>query len=83
MILVQFLRKNEEINEDQIRQCFNEIIFSELDKFQQLYDTLSENQSLLLRAIAKEKYVNAINASGFIKKYNLKTARASTRHSNI
>ena len=40
-------------------------------------------QSLLLRAIAKEKYVNAINASGFIKKYNLKTARASTRHSNI
>ena len=64
----------EEINEDLIRQCFNEIIFSELDKFQQLYDTLSENQSLLLRAIAKEKCVNAINASSFIKKYNLKTA---------
>lgn len=57
-----------------IRQCFDEIILSELDKFQQLYDTLSENQSLLLRAIAKEKCVNAINASGFIRKYNLKTA---------
>ena len=63
-----------EIDEDLIRQCFDEIILSELDKFQQLYDTLSENQSLLLRAIAKEKCVNAINASGFIKKYNLKTA---------
>ena len=63
-----------EIDEDLIRQCFDEIILSELDKFQQLYDTLSENQSLLLRAIAKEKCVNAINASGFIRKYNLKTA---------
>lgn len=33
---------------------------------------LTENQSLLLRAIAREKAVEAINGAAFMKKYGLK-----------
>jgi hypothetical protein bacD2_10047 len=48
------------------------VIQSEIDSYQLLYGMLTENQSTLLRAIAREKVVPAINSTAFIKKYKLK-----------
>lgn len=42
--------------------------------FQTYFEFLTSNQIQLLKAIAKEGVVNQINASSFIKKYNLKAA---------
>ncbi len=60
------------IDEKLIEECISDIIHSEIDSYQQLYGMLTENQSSLLRAIAREKIVTAINSSAFIKKYGLK-----------
>lgn len=40
--------------------------------YQRLFGMLTENQSTLLRAVARERTVAAINGSAFIKKYGLK-----------
>lgn len=55
------------IDEKLIEECISDIIHSEIDSYQQLYGMLTENQSSLLRAIAREKIVTAINSSAFIK----------------
>lgn len=52
--------------------CIVNIVRSETEEFQRLYGMLTENQSTLLRAIAHERVVSAINGSAFIKKYGLK-----------
>ena len=61
-----------ELNEAIVEKCLAGIVRSELDEYQRLYDMLTENQSTLLRAIARERVVSAINSSAFIKKYGLK-----------
>lgn len=60
------------IDEKLIDICLADIIQSEIDSYQQLYGMLTENQSVLLRAIAREGEVTAINSAAFIKKYGLK-----------
>lgn len=60
------------IDEKLFEDCLADIINSEVDAYQQLYGMLTENQSTLLRAIAREGTVAAINSSAFIKKYRLK-----------
>lgn len=60
------------IDEKLIEACISDIVHSEIDSYQQLYGMLTENQSTLLRAIAREKVVAAINSAAFIKKYGLK-----------
>lgn len=60
------------IDEKLIEVCIADIVHSEIDSYQQLYGMLTENQSTLLRAIAREKVVAAINSAAFIKKYGLK-----------
>jgi len=60
------------IEEKVIDECLADIIQSEMDSYQQLYGMLTENQSTLLRAIAREGVVAAINSAAFIKKYGLK-----------
>lgn len=60
------------IDEKLIQECLADIVRSEIDSYQQLYGMLTENQSTLLRAIAREKVVTAINSAAFIKKYGLK-----------
>lgn len=60
------------IDEKRIDICLADIIQSEIDSYQQLYGMLTENQSILLRAIAREGEVAAINSAAFIKKYGLK-----------
>lgn len=52
--------------------CIADIIRSETDSYQLLFGMLTENQSTLLRAIAREKTVTAVNSTSFIKKYGLK-----------
>lgn len=58
--------------EKDVDDCLTSIILSETDSYQMLYSMLTENQSALLRAIAREKVVTAINSAAFIKKYSLK-----------
>ena len=54
-----------------VEACLTSIIQSEIDSYQLLYGMLTENQSTLLRAIAREGIVAAINSSAFVKKYRL------------
>lgn len=60
------------LNEALFEKCLADIVRSEVDEYQRLYAILTENQSTLLRAIARERLVSAINGAGFIKKYGLK-----------
>ncbi len=60
------------VDEAIFEKCLVEIVRSEIDEYQRLYGMLTENQSTLLRAIAREQVVVAINGSTFIKKYGLK-----------
>lgn len=60
------------LDETLFDKCLADIVCSEIDEYQRLYGMLTENQSVLLRAIAHEQVVTAINSSAFIKKYGLK-----------
>lgn len=59
--------KMEDVNKTIFR-----IVQREKEAFQAMYDKLTDNQTTLLRAIAKEGVVKAINAGDFIRKYKLK-----------
>ena len=59
--------KMEDVNKTIFR-----IVQREKEAFQAMYDKLTDNQTAVLRAIAKEGIVKAINAGDFIKKYKLK-----------
>lgn len=65
-------QKESVLNETIFEKCLTDIVRSEMDEYQRLYGMLTENQSTLLRAIARERFVAAINSSIFIKKYGLK-----------
>ena len=65
-------QKEPVLNETIFEKCLADIVRSEVDEYQRLYGMLTENQSTLLRAIARERFVAAINSSIFIKKYGLK-----------
>ena len=60
------------LTEEQFNKCLIDIVRSEIDEYQRMYGMLTENQSVLLRAIAHERIVTAINGSAFVKKYGLK-----------
>lgn len=60
------------LDEALFERCVADIVCSEVDEYQRLYDMLTENQSTLLRAISREHFVAAINSSTFIRKYGLK-----------
>lgn len=65
-------QKEPVLNETIFEKCLADIVRSEVDEYQRLYGMLTENQSTLLRAIARERFIAAINSSIFIKKYGLK-----------
>ena len=67
-------QSNSSIEEKTIDACLADIIDSEVDSYQQLYGMLTENQSTLLRAIAREKIVTTTNSAAFIGKYKLKSS---------
>ena len=61
-----------EVTKDDLRNIICRIVQREKEAFQVIYNQLTDNQVSLLKAIAKEGVVKAINASEFIKKYRLK-----------
>lgn len=60
------------VDDEAIGRCIHEIVRSNTEDYQKLYRLLTSNQQQLLRAIAHEGTVSAINASSFIQKYSLK-----------
>jgi len=60
------------ISKNVIYDCIKEILAAEKEDYSRMLHMLTLNQSQLLIAIAKEGVVPAINAAGFISKYNLK-----------
>lgn len=65
-------QREDVLNEVLFEKCLVDIVRSEVDECQRLYDMLTENQSALLRAVARERIVSSINSSAFVKKYRLK-----------
>lgn len=61
-----------EVTKEDLRNIICRIVQREKEAFQVIYNQLTANQVSLLKAIAKEGIVKAINASEFIKKYRLK-----------
>lgn len=61
-----------EVTEAHIRQCISQIVRSNAEDYQQLCQRLTRNQYQLLRAIAQEGMVDAINSGAFIRRHNLK-----------
>ena len=61
-----------EVTKEDLRNIICRIVQREKEAFQVIYNQLTDNQVSLLKAIAKEGVVKAINASEFIKKYRLK-----------
>lgn len=62
-----------------VEQSIAQIVDSEKEIYQRLLDSMTNNQSQLLIAIAKEGVVGAINSSAFIHKYRLKNASSISR----
>lgn len=61
-----------QVSKDVVDGCLVEIIKSESEDFTRLYRLLTNNQAQLLRAIAAEGAVTAINATAFITAHHLK-----------
>lgn len=59
------------IDKDFVAACKWEAIEEQISTFQYIYDTLSQNQASLLRAIAKEGVVNEPLGKQFSQKYQL------------
>lgn len=60
------------VDSDNIKQCIAGIVRSNTEDYQRLYRLLTSNQQQLLRAIAAEGNVSAINSASFMNKYKLK-----------
>ena len=60
------------MSQEVVYECIREILLSEQDDFAHLYNRLTLNQSQLLKAIADEGVVPAINAASFISAHHLK-----------
>ena len=61
----------QKIEQQDIQTALLDILAAEDENFRNIYDNLTENQCMLLRAIASEGIVEKVNASEFIKKYDL------------
>ena len=61
----------EEIQHDDIQLALIDILVAENDNYRNIYDNLTENQCILLRAIASEGIAEKVNSSEFMKRYSL------------
>ena len=66
-----FEKQPKEVTEADVMDCLNYIVLREEDDYRKLYSLLTNNQAQVLRAIAKERVVEAPTATAFLKKYNL------------
>ena len=58
-------------NYQQVQEAINNILTSRNDQYEMLMTFLSNNQRLLIKAIAKENMVKQLQATDFIRKYEL------------
>ena len=58
-------------NYQQVQEAINSILTSRNDQYEMLMTFLSNNQRLLIKAIAKENMVKQLQATDFIRKYEL------------
>ena len=65
-------RAERQIGVELVYDCIRNILVSEHDDFSRLVNMLTLNQAQLLKAIAKDAPVSAINASAFISANHLK-----------
>lgn len=68
-----------EVTLDDVNICIQKIMNAEMDVYQRMQNSLTDNQNRLLVAIAHEGGVPNINAGNFIQKYGLKTASSVNR----
>ena len=61
-----------QVSHDVVNECLEDILNSEKEDFARLFHLLTANQSQLLKAIADEGIVPAINAASFINGHSLK-----------
>ena len=61
-----------QVSQEVVTDCIQEILQAEQDDFAHLYHLLTLNQAQLLKAIADEGIVPAINAAAFITAHHLK-----------
>ena len=59
------------VEEADVMACLNYIVQREEEDYRKMYSMLTNNQTQVLRAIAKEQIVTAPTAAAFLKKYNL------------
>ena len=59
------------VEEADVMACLNYIVQREEEDYRKMYSMLTNNQTQVLRAIAKEQIVAAPTAAAFLKKYNL------------
>ena len=60
-----------QVTAEDVTDCLNYIVLREEEDYRKMYSLLTNNQAQVLRAIAKEKIVEAPTATAFLKKYNL------------
>ncbi len=61
----------QQVTEADVTACLDYIVQREDDDYRKMYSLLTNNQAVILRAIAKEKIVTAPTSALFLKKYNL------------
>lgn len=66
-----FEMQPKEVSEADEMACLNYIVQREEDDYRKMVSLLTNNQAQVLRAIAKEKIVEAPTSTAFLKKYNL------------
>jgi len=66
-----FEMQPKQVSEEDVLTCLNYIVQREEDDYRKMYSLLTNNQAQVLRAIAKEKVVDAPTSTAFLKKYNL------------
>lgn len=66
-----FEMQPKEVSEEDEMACLNYIVQREEDDYRKMLSLLTNNQAQVLRAIAKEKVVEAPTSTAFLKKYNL------------
>jgi len=66
-----FEMQPKEVSEEDEMACLNYIVQREEDDYRKMLSLLTNNQAQVLRAVAKEKVVEAPTSTAFLKKYNL------------
>ncbi len=73
------MEENTLIDDEIIQGCIEKIILSQEDNYKCQYKLLTQNQALLLLAVAKEQCIKEPMSGQFIHKYHLKSSSSVQR----